>query len=91
MGHQAPDKGGQQNQLSCFIVSSGFFLSHVLFYTEILTSVNWEPLYFVNEQHWHKSLANVPKRDNNAIIFSIFLGCYRVHQSSALQSTENNH
>lgn len=40
VGHQAPDKGGQQNQLSCFIVSSGFFLSHVLFNTEILTSVN---------------------------------------------------
>lgn len=40
MGHQALDKGGQQNQLSCFVVSSGFFLSHVLFYTEILTSVN---------------------------------------------------
>lgn len=59
VSHQAPDKGRQKNQLNCFIVSSAFFLSHVLFYTDILTSVNYEPLDFLNEQYWHKILGLV--------------------------------
>lgn len=40
MGYQGPDKGEQRSQLNCFVVSSDFFLSHVLFYTAILNSVN---------------------------------------------------
>lgn len=38
-GTKAPDKGGQQNQLNGFIVSSNVFLSRLFFNTEIVNSV----------------------------------------------------
>lgn len=38
-GTKVPDKGREQNQINVFIVSSNFFLSRLLFNTEIVNSV----------------------------------------------------